>query len=416
MAPPSTVEKLLTLFLQFIRRAASFVFVTPAHVWTRGIRVSWSRKVPKTFTSMASSLNRADGEELTLILLRSLIQHTLPPWDSVSVSPICSEIHCLFHSCFLRKMQGMPTSFGKQISNMALIPSITWSWKTSYFLLAILWNAIEIFSWWPQGLWRLSVIWLQIHLVVPWSRWPLSEEVREPAGCCGLCCSGSLRDRRRREILLWGSHPWSQGLLLVCCLVHYRTVYKVNPRSHPRFMLGSSDSRRMPCPSQVWPPSGQRGSHRCRLTHPLLPGEWVLRCSRSPPSSQQQTVIPLEPLFLVPNLPLTSHVSTNCLSMNSHLFSLHSSFYFFYMQFLKVAFHLQLVQSIVAIPHAVQYSLEPVLYPVGWTFHSPIPCPHPSPWLVCSVSVSRLLFGVFTSLLYVLDSTYKWCRTVLVFL
>ena len=72
-APPSTVEKLLTLFLQFIRCAASFVFVTPARVWTKGIRVSWSRKVPKMFTSMASSLNRANGEELTLILPRSLI-------------------------------------------------------------------------------------------------------------------------------------------------------------------------------------------------------------------------------------------------------------------------------------------------------------------------------------------------------
>ena len=63
-------------------------------------------------------------------------------------------------------------------------------------------------------------------------------------------------------------------------------------------MPGSSDSWWVPCPSCMWPPSGQKGSHRCRLTHALPPGVWVLTCFRSPPNSQPQTGILLEPLFL----------------------------------------------------------------------------------------------------------------------
>lgn len=60
----STVRKLLTQSPQIIRCQASFVFVTTAHVQTRGIRVYWSRKVPKMFIPTASSLNRV-GEEGT---------------------------------------------------------------------------------------------------------------------------------------------------------------------------------------------------------------------------------------------------------------------------------------------------------------------------------------------------------------
>lgn len=59
----STVRKLLTQFPHIIRCQASFVFVTTAHVQTRGIRVYWSRKVPKIFISTARSLIRVGEEE-----------------------------------------------------------------------------------------------------------------------------------------------------------------------------------------------------------------------------------------------------------------------------------------------------------------------------------------------------------------
>lgn len=72
MAPLYTVGKLLTRWPQIVRCSASFDFVTPARVRTRGIQVDGSRKVLKLFTSVTSSLNGADEEELPLILLRAL--------------------------------------------------------------------------------------------------------------------------------------------------------------------------------------------------------------------------------------------------------------------------------------------------------------------------------------------------------
>ena len=44
-----------------------------------------------------------------------------------------------------------------------------------------------------------------------------------------------------------------------------------------------------------------------------------------------------------------------------------------FIQFLKVIFHLQLLQNISYIPCVVQYILEPILYPIVYTFHSPTP-------------------------------------------
>ena len=86
---------------------------------------------------------------------------------------------------------------------------------------------------------------------------------------------------------------------------------------------------------------------------------------------------------------------------------------------LKVTFHLQLLQNIGYIPHFVQYILEPILHPTVCTSHSPTPIlPLPSPHLqplVCSLW-AYFFFVIFNSLLYFLDSMYKWYHTVFVFL
>ena len=44
-----------------------------------------------------------------------------------------------------------------------------------------------------------------------------------------------------------------------------------------------------------------------------------------------------------------------------------------FIQFLKVTVHLQLLQNIGYIPHVVQFILEPILYSVVCSSHSPIP-------------------------------------------
>ena len=44
-----------------------------------------------------------------------------------------------------------------------------------------------------------------------------------------------------------------------------------------------------------------------------------------------------------------------------------------FIQFLKVTFHLQLLQNIGSIPRVVQYILEPTLHPTVYTSHSPPP-------------------------------------------
>ena len=41
-----------------------------------------------------------------------------------------------------------------------------------------------------------------------------------------------------------------------------------------------------------------------------------------------------------------------------------------FIQFLKVTFHLQLLQNIGYIPHVVQHILEPILHPVACISHS----------------------------------------------
>ena len=68
------------------------------------------------------------------------------------------------------------------------------------------------------------------------------------------------------------------------------------------------------------------------------------------------------------------------------------------MQFLKVTFHLQLLQNTGYIPRVAQYILEPVLHPIASTSHSRTPALSlPASPLVTtslfSVSVSLLLFG-----------------------
>ena len=65
----------------------------------------------------------------------------------------------------------------------------------------------------------------------------------------------------------------------------------------------------------------------------------------------------------------------------------------FFVQILKVAFHLQLLHNIGYIPHVVQYILEPILYTTVCTSHSPIlllPLP-PVTTSLFSISVSLLL-------------------------
>ena len=42
-------------------------------------------------------------------------------------------------------------------------------------------------------------------------------------------------------------------------------------------------------------------------------------------------------------------------------------------QFLKVTFHLQLLQNIGSIPCVVQYIPEPILHPIVYTSHCPTP-------------------------------------------
>ena len=64
------------------------------------------------------------------------------------------------------------------------------------------------------------------------------------------------------------------------------------------------------------------------------------------------------------------------------------------MQFLKVTFHLQLLQNIGYIPHVIHYILEPVLHPTVCTAHALTPvAPPPSPLVTSS------LFFIFVSLL-----------------
>lgn len=100
MAPLYTVGKLLTQWPQIIRCSASFDFVTPARVRTRGIQVYGSRKVLKLFTSVTSSLNRTDEEELPLILLRALSVFTcsMRILTTITLRPdliwLCAGIMC----------------------------------------------------------------------------------------------------------------------------------------------------------------------------------------------------------------------------------------------------------------------------------------------------------------------------------
>ena len=68
------------------------------------------------------------------------------------------------------------------------------------------------------------------------------------------------------------------------------------------------------------------------------------------------------------------------------------------MQFLKVTFHLQLLQNIGCICHIVQYILKPGLHPIAGASCSPIPIlPSNSPLLwkttsLLSTPASLLLF------------------------
>ena len=68
------------------------------------------------------------------------------------------------------------------------------------------------------------------------------------------------------------------------------------------------------------------------------------------------------------------------------------------------------------IPHVVQYTLEPTVYPIVWS--SLIACP--TPQLVttglCSLSVRLLIFCYIYKLVVFLDSKYKQYYRVFVFL
>ena len=70
-------------------------------------------------------------------------------------------------------------------------------------------------------------------------------------------------------------------------------------------------------------------------------------------------------------------------------------------EFLKVTFHLQLLQNIDCIPHIVQYILEPLLHPRVCTSHSSIPTLislHPPQTLAPCQLVTTNLFSVYVSL------------------
>lgn len=81
---------------------------------------------------------------------------------------------------------------------------------------------------------------------------------------------------------------------------------------------------------------------------------------------------------------------------------------------------MQILQSIGCIPHAMQYILEPVLYPVVCTSHSPhcksplLPIPTGNHWFVLCDLCICFFFVLFTSLLYFLDFPREWYYTVFV--
>jgi len=83
-----------------------------------------------------------------------------------------------------------------------------------------------------------------------------------------------------------------------------------------------------------------------------------------------------------------------------------------FIQFLKVAFHLQLLQNIGCIPYIVRCILEPILHP------TPLPLYCPPPLVTTHffyISVNLLLLW-YSHLSYFLDSAYTWYQTVSVFL
>ena len=87
------------------------------------------------------------------------------------------------------------------------------------------------------------------------------------------------------------------------------------------------------------------------------------------------------------------------------------------MQFLKVTFHLHLLQNI-DIPCAVQYIRVTCLTPIVCTSHShPDIAPYSSPQVITSsFSVSSFFVVVFTGLLYFKYSICKWYHAVFIFL
>ena len=84
-----------------------------------------------------------------------------------------------------------------------------------------------------------------------------------------------------------------------------------------------------------------------------------------------------------------------------------------FIQFLKVTFHLELLQNIGYIPSVVQYILEPILYLIVCTS---CPAPTGNHYLVVYIRESASFFVIFTSFLCFLDSTNKRYHTVFVFL
>ena len=88
---------------------------------------------------------------------------------------------------------------------------------------------------------------------------------------------------------------------------------------------------------------------------------------------------------------------------------------------LKVIFHLQLLWNIGYIPCVVQYVIVACFVPNSLFLLIPSPYIAPSPpywWpLVCSLYLwVCFFFVIFTSLLYSLDTTYKWYHIVFVVL
>ena len=88
---------------------------------------------------------------------------------------------------------------------------------------------------------------------------------------------------------------------------------------------------------------------------------------------------------------ITQNLTVHCLNF--------SLFYLFvkslnFIQFLKVTFHLQLLQNIGYIPHVVQYIPEPMLYLIVCPLSPPHIIPAPSPLVTTS------LFSVSVSLLF----------------